>query len=118
MRQKIADDLEAEINSKIETHTQNTGMFSGGAIYVVAVAVAFFAFVFGTFIWLVKSLIEWKQIWHLISASIESNSKDANHAEHVKKIKSEFSDSLEKTGLKSVVDKNLIKRGMKNSSRR
>jgi hypothetical protein len=123
---KVADELKADIKSELETHiqaaiannTQNVGMFSGGAIYVVIVAIVFLAFLFGTIIYLVKSLLKWKKIWHLVSHSIEEHCEDDDHGEHVTKIKSHFSSALEESGLKQLIDQNLEKRGFRKSLKR
>lgn len=113
MRQKLADQLRAEFQTQIETHTQNQGMFSGGAIYVVIVVIAFFVLLFGTIIWVINSLFKWKQIWRLLTNSIEEHADNEEHGEHVQKIKNHFLSSLEQNGLKSIVDRNLEKRGLK-----
>lgn len=113
MRQKVADELKAEIQSEIQTNTQNIGMFSGGAIYVVIVIVAFFICLFGTLIWLLYSLFKWKHVWHLISSSIEAYAQDPEYKNHINKVKNHFDKSLQTTGLKKTVDKNLKKRGFK-----
>jgi len=119
IKNKLAEDIKSELQTEIQSmfaaNTQNVGMFSGGAIYVVIVVIAFFIFLFGTIVWLVKSLMNWKKVWHLLSSSIEANSTDKDHAELVKKIKSQFSSTLEVTGLKQLVDQNLEKRGLRRS---
>lgn len=112
IKAQITQELDTKIQAAVANTTQNTGMFSGGAIYVVIVVIVFFALLFGTFIWLVKSLMKWKNVWHLLSQSIEEHSDNKEHSEHVKKIKQHFSKSLEAAGLKNIVDTNLKKRGM------
>jgi len=84
-------------------------MFSGGAIYVVIVVVIFFALFFSTIIYLLKSLLKWKKVWHLVSDSIEIHS----HDENISKIKTHLSAALEQTGLKQLIDNNLQKRGFR-----
>ena len=112
IKTQITQELDTKIQAAVANTTQNTGMFSGGAIYVVTLAVVFLVFLFGTFIWLIKALMKWKNIWHLVSQSIEEHSNDKEHSEHVKKIKQHFSKSLDAAGLKNIVDANLKKRGM------
>lgn len=106
IKQKVADELRAEIQTQIETHTQNTGMFSGGAIYVSAVAIVIILCIFGTFIWLIKSVMKWKKIWHILSTCIEENQSS-------KEIKQDFNNRVHAAGLKGHVDKNLENRGLK-----
>lgn len=121
VRNKIADEIEAEIRTDLQTqidtwlsaNTQNTGMFSGGAIYVVIVAIVFLVFLFGTFIYLLQYALRWKKVWHLISQTIEHHADKEEHSEHVNEIKSHFSTALELAGLKNIVDRNLEKRGMR-----
>ena len=120
IKNKLADEIKADIKSELQTdikalisaNTQNVGMFSGGAIYVVILAIVFLALLLGTFIWLIKALMKWKNIWHLLSQSIEEHSKDEIHGNHIKKVKSHFSQAIEAAGLKKIVDKNLKKRGL------
>jgi len=104
------DKLDAKFDTQIETHTQNQGMFSGGGVYVTAVAVALIIGIFGTFIWLMRSLMKWKQIWHIASQTIEHLADEERPAEHVK---SEFAKRIEAAGLHNIVNANLEKRGLK-----
>jgi len=101
-----------KLNAKfdIQTSTQNQGMFSGGGVYLTAVAVTLIIGIFGTFIWLMRSLMKWKQIWHIASQTIEHLSEEDRPAEHVK---SEFAKRIEAAGLHHIVNANLEKRGLK-----
>jgi len=112
IKAQITQELETKIQAAVANTTQNTGMFSGGAIYVVILAIVFLVLLFGSFIWLIKSLMKWKNIWHLLSESIEKYSHVKEHECHVKKIKSHFAAALKSAGLKNVVDNNLKKRGI------
>lgn len=108
MRQKIADDLKAEFHTQL--NTQNTGTFSGGAIYVLAFGVFIVICVVFVVLWLVNAYLKYKKTWHLISESIEHHSNKDNST--VKDVKRSFDLLLNKKGLKSFVLKNLEKRGL------
>jgi hypothetical protein len=110
---QVKQDLQTQIHSMFTASTQNSGMFSGGAIYVVIVAVAFLILLFGTIIWLATMVMRWKRIWHLVSGSIEHHSNQDQHAEAIGKLKSRISTNLDIVGLKYIVDKNLEKRGLR-----
>lgn len=110
---QLRTELDTKINALIAKTTQNTGMFAGGAIYVVVVAITFLVLLFGTFIWIVRRAMKWKKVWHLVSQSIEEHTDDEEHGEHVRKIKSHFATALRMAGLKEVVDQNLQQRGLK-----
>jgi hypothetical protein len=111
MRNKIAEDLRAEFNTQL--NTQNTGMFSGGAIYVLGLGIFIVASIVYVIIWGLKQLFKYKQIWHLISESIAEHSEEAT----VKDIKNKFENKLEADQLKDFVSKNLKKRGLNNKSK-
>lgn len=106
----ITQKLQAEFQTQIDTRIQNTGMFSGGGVYVTVVAIVLIVAVFGTFLWLLKKIMQWKQIWHILSALIESNADDGMLAENVKR---DFSTLISAAGLSHVIDSNLEKRGLK-----
>ena len=106
LKAEIKTELETKIQAAVANNTQNTGMFAGGAIYVVILAIVFLVLLFGSFIYVVRSLLRWKKVWHLVSQSIEESSNQ-------EQIKSKFASSLESAGLKSLVDDNLKKRGMR-----
>ena len=108
MRSKIADDLRAEFNTQL--NTQNTGMFSGGAVYVLALGVFIVASIVFTFIWILKQLFKYKNIWHLISESIEEHAEKEEST--IKDVKQKFDTKLQENGLKEFVCKNLKKRGL------
>jgi hypothetical protein len=112
IKQKVADELKAHFDTKIETHTQNQGMFSGGGIYVTAVAVFLILTVAGTVIYLFKTLMSWKRIWHVTSQCIEEQGENGGK-EQIEKLKRMISSSLGKAQLKHHVDKNLEKRGLR-----
>jgi len=127
VKNKLADQLTADITAQLKTEldtkmdalyaksTQNTGMFAGGAIYVVIVAVIFLVLLFGSIIYLVRSVLKWKRIWHLISQSIEECSKD-DELGHIHRVKSHFATALQLSGLKGAVDQNLQKRGLRKNA--
>ena len=124
VKNKLADQLTADIKHDLKTEiqamfantTQNTGMFSGGAIYLVIVAIVFLLLLFGTIIWITKYALQWKKIWYLLSQCIEEESKE--HKNSIQDLKKHFSTQLQEKGLKNIVDKNLEKRGMRKKSRR
>jgi len=107
VQQKIADNLRAEFQTQIDT--KNNGMFSGGGIYLTAVAIALIIGIFGTFMWLVKKMMQWKQIWHILSQTIENETKRGGQAEHVKQ---SFSAMIDVAGLKNIIDLDLKTRGL------
>ena len=97
------DELNAKFDTSIETHTQNLGMFSGGGVYVTAVAIALIAGVFLTFMWLIKKIMQWKQVWQIASQTISKmiNSKEFKGSEDVK---AELSQRMKDAGLSSVIN--------------
>jgi len=105
------DNLNAKFDTQIETHTQNQGMFSGGGIYVTAVAIALIAGVFLTFIWLIKKIMQWKQVWQIASQTISRIIEDKEFEES-EKIKSEFSQRMRDAGLHTVVKSHMRKFGL------
>jgi hypothetical protein len=121
VRAKVADELRAQITHDLQTkidaflanNTQNTGMFSGGAIYILAAFVSFLILFFGTVIYLTKQAAKWKKIWRLVSNSIEHHANTDEHFEFARNLKSHISTSLEISGLKDIVDQNLKKRGLR-----
>jgi len=104
------DKLNAKFETQIETHTQNQGMFSGGGIYVSAVAITLIVGLFGTIIWITNKAMKWKKIWHIASQTIEHIAEEDKPASHVKK---EFARRIEAAGLHHIVNKNLEMRGFK-----
>lgn len=121
IKNKLADELNAQISQELQTKvdailastTQNSGMFSGGAIYIGIVFIAFFAMLFGTIIILAKKAAKWKKIWTLVSHSIEHQASKEKHVAFISDLKSHIATSLEVSGLKNHVDKNLQKRGLR-----
>jgi len=114
MRSKIAEDIKAEFNTQL--NTQNTGMFSGGAVYVLALAVFIVASIVFVFIWILNQFFKYKNIWHLISESIEQHAN--NEKSTIKDVKTSFDSLLgQKKGLKEFVSENLKKRGLNKSSK-
>ena len=108
------DKLNAKFDTQIETHTQNTGMFSGGGIYVMGVAIALIAAVFGTFMWLVKKAAQWKKVWFVLSEVIENHANNGGQAESVKR---DFAAAIKAAGLHGIVNKNLETRGFKKKNK-
>jgi hypothetical protein len=108
------DKLNAKFDTQIETHTQNTGMFSGGGIYVMGVAIALIAAVFGTIIWLLKKLMHWKRIWHVVSEVIENHEEEDK--ENAAKIKNKIAALSRAAGVHDIIDRNLKSRGFKKKS--
>jgi len=104
-----------DLNTKIQTSTQNQGMFSGGAVYVLILGCFIVATIAITIIYLVRELLKWKKLWHLVSHSIEvhTHKKDAD----VKQMKEHLGSMLEVSGLKHFVDQNLKKRGLNRTPR-
>jgi len=105
------DNLNAKFDTQIETHTQNQGMFSGGGIYVTTVAVALIAGIFLTFIWLIKKIMQWKQVWQIASQTISRIIEDKEFEES-EQIKSEFSQRMKDAGLHNVVKPHMRKFGL------
>ena len=104
-----------DLNAKFETNTQNQGMFSGGAIYILAFGCFIIATIAITIVYLVKQLFKFKKLWNLVSHSLEvhTHKKDST----IKDVKTHLGSMLEVAGLKHFVDKNLKKRGLNKSSR-
>ena len=97
------DELNAKFDTSIETHTQNLGMFSGGGIYVTAVAIALIAGVFLTFIWLIKKIMQWKQVWQIASQTIAKMIDKEMAVEGSEVLKTEFTQRIKDAGLSSVI---------------
>jgi hypothetical protein len=113
LKNEIKNELQTDIDALISSSTQNTGMFSGGAIYILIAFVVFVAFLFGTIIYFVKQAATWKNVWSQVSTVIERHGNHELHKETIKNLKSQISTSLEVSGLKDHVDHNLKKRGLR-----
>jgi len=120
IKNKIADEIKADITADItakvtsqisaQLSTQNTGMFSGGAIYVMGLGMFIVASIVFAFVWIVKSLFKYKNLWQIISASIEEHSHKEGST--IKDLKSSFGSLIQEKGLQKFVDKNLKNRGL------
>lgn len=104
----------ADFQTQIHSTTQNEGMFSGGAIYVLVFGCFVFLVIAGTVIYLVRLVLRWKRLWNLVSHSIEVQSGKSGN---VKDLKEHFGSMLEISGLKGFVDQNLKNRGLNKPSR-
>jgi len=97
------DKLDAKFDTSIETHTQNQGMFSGGGVYVTAVAIALIAGVFLTFMWLIKKIMQWKQVWQIAKQTITKMIDKEMEVEGSEILKTEFTKQMKDAGLHSVI---------------